>query len=57
MKVNGQLLVPAALHRGKNPGTHSIGGLAGSTDGLDVLENRKIPAAAGNPNSVDQSLA
>jgi len=35
MRVGGQRHVPAALHPGKRPGTHCIGGWVGPRAGLD----------------------
>jgi hypothetical protein len=43
MGVSGQRYAPAALYpRGKNPGTHWIGGWVGPRAGLDAGARRKI---------------
>jgi hypothetical protein len=43
MGVSGQRHAPAALYRrGKNPGTHWIGGWVGPIAGLDAGARRKI---------------
>jgi hypothetical protein len=54
MKVTGQPHAPAALPRGKNMGTYSIGGWIGSRAGLDVSEKRKIsfPYHESKPESI-----
>jgi hypothetical protein len=43
MGMSGQRHAPAALYpRGKNPGTHWIGGWVGPRAGLDAETRRKI---------------
>jgi hypothetical protein len=52
MGVNGQHHAPAALYpRGKDPGTHWIGGCVGPRTGLDAEARRKIlcPCRGSNP--------
>jgi hypothetical protein len=42
MEVSGQLHAPAALHPGKEPGTHWMGDLVNPRAGVDDMERRKI---------------
>jgi hypothetical protein len=57
MDVSGQLQATAALLRKKkNSGTQCIGVWVGARDGLDVLEERKIPAGNRNPDRPAHSL-
>jgi len=37
MQVNGELHAPATVPRGKNPGTHWVGGWVGLMAGLDTV--------------------
>jgi hypothetical protein len=53
MGVSGQRHAPAALYpRGKDPGTHWIGGWVGPRAGLDAGARRKIicPCRGSNPD-------
>jgi hypothetical protein len=53
MGVSGQHHAPAALYpRGKDPGTHWIGGWMGPRAGLDAGARRKIlcPCRGSNPD-------
>jgi hypothetical protein len=42
MEVSGQLHVPDALHPGKGPGTHFVGGWVGLRIGLHTVGKRII---------------
>jgi hypothetical protein len=42
MEKSGQLHAPTALHPGKQPGTHWVGGWASPRAGLDDVEKREI---------------
>jgi hypothetical protein len=57
MGVSGQCHAPAALYtRGKDPGTHWIGGWVGPRAGLDAGARRKSSAPAGDRTPIVQAV-
>jgi len=58
MEVSGQLHGPAALHpTERTPGTHWIGGWAGTRAGLEAEAKKDIFSPCGKLNPVVQPVA
>jgi hypothetical protein len=55
MEVSGQLDIPAALHQGKTPWYHSIGGSVGPGASVDTVGKRKSLTPEGNRTPISQS--
>jgi hypothetical protein len=50
MEVSGQLHAPAALHPGRDPGTHWIGGWVGSRAVLNAVVKVNTPSSRRESN-------